>query len=215
VGGTKKRTAVRYFDTLVTIVASIVILGAVAFVGTYLAPATGLPSAGPPVDGAVCQHEPLIPSADGAIQGLTQLCVTEGGIQAWVELVGLRNHALYTGWIAHGDRPFSSRGFPCGESHENPEAPRHPLARIDGAIADRTGRARLVGSYQRMQLKGSHDVWILIVGHGVVLPDDRRTLVWEPGWGSAASVADRDASVIGQLIGCSHIGRRGGVETLE
>jgi hypothetical protein len=205
----------RSFDTVVSLVASVVVLIAVALVGTYLAPSPTLPSSGPTHDSAVCDHEPLVPGAATATTGLGQLCVNEGGFRTWMELVGLQSDAFYTGWIAYGSRPFSSRGFPCGESGEGPSVPRHVPVRIGGALADHDGRIRFLTSYQGIHLTDGDDVWILVIGHGVVPPDDRRTLAWEPGWWSAASVTDRDAFTIGRLIGCGHFQRRGGVESLE
>ena len=147
--------------------------------------------------------------------GLTQLCITENGIRAWVELVGLRNDALYTGWLVYGSRPLSDQGLRCGQPDEHSDTVRHAPMRIEGAIANRTGRAQLMVSYPDIRLTGKDDVWILVVDHGVLLPDDQSTMVWKPVWWSPVSATDLNTPVSGRLTGCAHFRRRGGVESLE
>jgi len=206
---------VRSVDALVFIVAGIAVLIAVAFSGIVLAPAPMLPSTGPAHDGALCEVEPLSPVAEMVIAGLTQLCVSEHGTRAWVELVGLRRDALYTGWLAYGGRSLSPQEFRCGGFSENVSETRSAPLRIDRAITDEAGRARFMASYPAIRLSDKEDVWMLVVDHGVLPSGDQSTAVWEPGWRSTASVMAPGSSIAGRLIGCAHFQRRGGVESLE
>ena len=81
---------------------------------------------------------------------------------------------------------------------------------MNRAIADQAGHIRLMARYPGKKLAAGFDLWLLIVRHGAMLPDDTGALVWRPVWWVNASAADHDMSAGVSLVACGHLEQQDG-----
>jgi hypothetical protein len=116
------------------------------------------------------------------ITGDASLCVDEGAVGASMHVEGLTPGNAYTVWFVVFDNPANCGNYAGGTPgvctsadatlpSANPEA---VFGRMDGLIAEDSGRARLAGRYRNLRLSHGAIVWLLMFGHGPAVTTDNR-----------------------------------------
>jgi hypothetical protein len=78
-------------------------------------------------------------------------------------------------------------------------------SRIDGIVANQTGRAQLTASYPGVRFSGGSEVQILVVDHGAVRPGDAQTrpgelLSWQPSWWDVGDGGPARSGLAGYVV---------------
>jgi hypothetical protein len=207
-------------DLLVPLGASLVILLIVALGGTYLVPRLAGPLGSAANEAGTCDSEPLLTVVGAVIRGHTQLCIDDEGSEVTLNLEGLTHSNLYSAWVAFVMRPATFRGPACSGPGTFISDARATPGRVDSAVTDQTGGARMLGSYRGIRLNAGWDVWVYVIEHGARDARDpavrvRSLVSWQHGWWDTAAVPVGEDPDIGRLTGCARFQRKGGVESLE
>jgi hypothetical protein len=164
-----------------------------------------------------CLERPLVPVGSTRVRSVTQLCLTDGGIQPRVELADGTPGFVYTTWLAVHDRPAAWLDGPCAGTRLASITEMTTPGRLGGAVADQDGRVVLSHPLPGVRLDATTGVELLVVEHarsGLHGGEARagQLLAWSTAWSRpTGQVADRRGSQ-GQLIGCAVFWIRGGVE---
>jgi hypothetical protein len=206
-------------EVLVFVVASAMVALGAGVVGMMLtSPATSKEIPADLLSGT-CLDEPFHTSNGVVVGSLARLCFEIESVRPRVELTGVTNGALYTGWLARGAPPRSVQGSLCEMSDPGVAATLQP-ERFDATIADRTGRAQLSANLPGLKLPSGSIIRLLVVDHGWAGPNQtalraEQLPLWNGAWVQGMSTVASGDRAPGHLVGCASFWLRGGVETLE
>ncbi|MEM9529913.1 MAG: hypothetical protein AAGA23_03275 [Pseudomonadota bacterium] len=138
----------------------------------------------------------------GPLGGGAGLCATRRGLQANMQVTGMKEGNAYTVWWVYVDNPGACVNFPL--TTENSEVPvdeplgyatpcgladfftpdesgefLNPLVvfgRMDGAVAKQRNRHWLSGDFKDFVPASGSQVWLFVFGHGPADLEDKRQL---------------------------------------
>jgi hypothetical protein len=207
-------------EILVLVALSAVITVGTAVVGARLASPSTVELAPVAAMDMACLDEPFVLDQGTVVGALARLCIGDGVVRPRIELTGLTSGAVLTAWLAYTERPPAGRTQQCAIDDVQPDAPWALPMRIEGAVADQTGRVELASSMPGVRFVGGSEIQVLVVNHGWVRAERRaervdRPLVWDRSWAMPPADGIGDNPHGGWILGCAVFRLRMGTESLE
>jgi hypothetical protein len=146
---------------------------------------------------AMCMAAPIDLLAKEPLTGDAFLCADADGVSAQIRVAHLTPGNVYTAWFSYVDQRASCTTVPCDDPDFLGDNPPGVNARMDGVIADETGKAKFVGDFPGFRLSNGSEVQLVIFTHGKAadngLARARQLLTpQDPGLGSPMGGAKAD-----------------------
>jgi hypothetical protein len=124
------------------------------------------------------------PIGGSGIQGTAQICIQGNTTSVAIKTGGLIAGDAYTIWFVYFDNPSLCGSYPNGtpgvctgtDTIYPANNPDGVFGRMDGAIAEASGSARLTGHFRGLQFSHGSIIWLLMFGHGPASTTDNRFL---------------------------------------
>jgi hypothetical protein len=122
------------------------------------------------------------PLGGSGIQGAAQICIQGNTTSVTMKTGSLIAGDAYTIWFVYFDNPSlcgagGTPGVCTGADAISPaNNPVGVFGRMDGAIAEASGSARLTGRFRGLQFSHGSIIWLLMFGHGPASITDNRFL---------------------------------------
>jgi hypothetical protein len=149
---------------------------------------------------AMCMAAPIDLLAKEPLTGDAFLCADADGVSARIRVAHLTPGNVYTAWFTYVDRRASCASAPCDDPDFMGDNPPGVVARMDGMIADETGKAKFMGEYPGFRLSNGSEVQLVVFTHGKAATDDGLALArqlltpQEPGLGPPMGGAKADGA---------------------
>lgn len=162
-------------EIAVGIVASTLMAATVVIAAGVLPTTTALPSV-QVTEQVGCWMAPVFQRDGSGVVGRARLCIVDEGVRPAIEATGLTPGIVYATWLGYFDRPTDCRKSRCTLSDFVGDEPAGVVGRMDGLVADGTGKAAFWGDFRDLRLAGGSEVRLLIFerGHTGVANSRRR-----------------------------------------
>jgi hypothetical protein len=149
------------------IVSSVVTIAIVMPIATAAAPAArGTGYAVAADTAAMCMAAPIDLLAKEPLTGDAFLCADADGVSAQIRVAHLTPGNVYTAWFSYVDQRASCTMVPCDDPDFMGDNPPGVVARMDGMIADDTGKAKFMGEFPGFSLSNGSEVQLVVFTHG-------------------------------------------------
>lgn len=143
-------------------------------IGAFLFVVLGLMVQPSPATASHCQHDAVIPLAEG-VEGLAVLCENKRGVRAHLGVRHLTPGLPYTVWWIYFDDPqLCEVPGACGDIDFMGENPLGVFGRMDSTVARKHGREWFSGRIGGFEPSPGSQIWYVLFAHEPVDTEDGR-----------------------------------------